>query len=78
MDLNDRRVLLIGGAGLIGSHIVDQLIDTPVREIVVFDNFVRGSRANLYGSNCSGTTSLTYTELGACPAPTPDVVTGSP
>ena len=35
-------------------------------------------RANLYGSNCSGTTSLTYTELGACPAPTPDVVTGSP
>src|SRR5687768_2431426 len=47
MDLNQRRVLLIGGAGLIGSHIVDQLIDTPVKEIVVFDNFVRGSRANL-------------------------------
>lgn len=47
MDLNGRRVLLIGGAGLIGSHIVDKLIDTPVSEIVVFDNFVRGSRANL-------------------------------
>ena len=47
MDLNQKRVLLIGGAGLIGSHIVDQLVDTPVREIVVFDNFVRGSRANL-------------------------------
>jgi UDP-glucose 4-epimerase len=47
MDLNGKRLLLIGGAGLIGSHIVDQLVDTPVREIVVFDNFVRGSRSNL-------------------------------
>ena len=47
MDLNGKRILLIGGAGLIGSHIVDQLITTPVSEIVVFDNFVRGNRANL-------------------------------
>jgi UDP-glucose 4-epimerase len=47
MDLNGKRVLLIGGAGLIGSHIVDQLINTPVSEIVVFDNLVRGTRANL-------------------------------
>lgn len=47
MDLEGRRVLLIGGAGLIGSHIVDKLIDTPVAEIVVFDNLVRGTRANL-------------------------------
>lgn len=47
MDLTGRKVLLIGGAGLIGSHIVDQLIDTPVAEIVVFDNFVRGNRDNL-------------------------------
>ena len=47
MDLNGRRVMLIGGAGLIGSHIVDKLIDTGVAEIVVFDNFVRGTRENL-------------------------------
>ena len=47
MDLNGRKVLLIGGAGLIGSHIVDQLIATPVAEIVVFDNFVRGNKDNL-------------------------------
>lgn len=39
--------MLIGGAGLIGSHIVDQLVDSPASEIIVFDNFVRGSRANL-------------------------------
>jgi UDP-glucose 4-epimerase len=39
--------MLLGGAGLVGSHIVDQLIAEPVSEIVVFDNFVRGTRANL-------------------------------
>ena len=39
--------MLIGGAGLIGSHIVDRLLDEPIAEIVVFDNFVRGRRENL-------------------------------
>ncbi len=41
------RVLVTGGAGLIGSHIVDQLLQWPVAEIVVFDNFVRGRVENL-------------------------------
>ncbi len=47
MNLDRTRIMLIGGAGLIGSHIVDQLVDEPVQEIVVFDNFLRGRRANL-------------------------------
>jgi UDP-glucose 4-epimerase len=47
MDLNNKRLVLIGGAGLVGSHIVDQLTAEPVGEIVVFDNFVRGTRENL-------------------------------
>ncbi len=46
-DLADSRVLVLGGAGFIGSHIVDLLLDEPVREIVVLDNLVRGSRLNL-------------------------------
>ena len=46
-DLSGSRVLVVGGAGFIGSHIVDQLIDEPVREIVVLDNFARGARHNL-------------------------------
>ena len=47
MDLTGKRIVVIGGAGLIGSHIVDQLVEQPVREVVVVDNFVRGSRRNL-------------------------------
>ena len=47
MTLAGKRLMLVGGAGLVGSHIVDQLISEPVSEIVVFDNFVRGTRVNL-------------------------------
>lgn len=47
MTLEDSRVLVIGGAGFVGSHVVDQLALEPVREIVVLDNFVRGTRPNL-------------------------------
>jgi len=46
-----RRVLITGGAGFIGSHIVDLLVQghlqTTSPEIVVLDNFVRGRRENL-------------------------------
>jgi len=47
MKLDKSRVLVIGGAGLVGSHIVDQLTREPVSEIIVYDNFVRGSHRNL-------------------------------
>jgi len=53
MNLSGTRIMLIGGAGLVGSHIVDQLIAEPVSEIVVFDNFVRGTRDNLAGAQNS-------------------------
>ena len=48
--IEDSRVLVIGGAGFVGSHIVDQLLAEPVREIVVLDNLVRGTRNNLAGA----------------------------
>jgi UDP-glucose 4-epimerase len=47
MDIRGKRFLVIGGAGLIGSHTVDSLLREDVGEIVVYDNFVRGSPENL-------------------------------
>lgn len=47
MYLAGSKVLVIGGAGFIGSHVVDALLRTDVIEVVVFDNFSRGTRANL-------------------------------
>jgi UDP-glucose 4-epimerase len=43
MELN--RVLITGGAGFLGSHLVDRLIDT--HEVVVLDDLSTGSMDNL-------------------------------
>ena len=50
MQLSNSRVLVIGGAGFVGSYVVEALIREPVREIVVLDNFVRGTKKNLHGA----------------------------
>ena len=47
MDIGGKRLVVIGGAGLIGSHTVDLLRRQDVGEIVIYDNFVRGTPANL-------------------------------
>lgn len=47
MDLSGKRFVVIGGAGLIGSHTVDALLKEDVKEIIVYDNFVRGTHDNL-------------------------------
>ncbi len=46
-SLEGATVLVTGGAGLIGSHIVDRLIDKGAGEIRVLDNLVRGRLENL-------------------------------
>lgn len=39
--------MVVGGAGLIGSTTVDRLLKEDVREVVIYDNFVRGRQENL-------------------------------
>lgn len=45
--LAGKRVLVTGGAGFIGSHIIDQLMNHDVTSVVAIDNMVRGRPANL-------------------------------
>jgi len=48
MDLTGKKIVLVGGAGLIGSHTIDLLTKEDVKEILIYDNFVRGSRENIF------------------------------
>ncbi|HEY6630821.1 MAG TPA: NAD-dependent epimerase/dehydratase family protein [Rhizobiaceae bacterium] len=45
--MRNKRVLITGGAGLVGSHIADLVAFEQPREIIILDNFVRGCRENL-------------------------------
>ncbi len=56
--MQNQRVLITGGAGLIGSHIADLLVKRDVREIVVLDNFVRGRRENLTNAVSRGNVTI--------------------
>ncbi len=47
MDLQGKKLLVIGGAGLIGSHTVDALLKHDVGQVLIYDNFARGRRENL-------------------------------
>lgn len=47
MNLEGKKLVLVGGAGLIGSHTTDLLIKEDIKEIIIYDNFVRGSEENL-------------------------------
>jgi UDP-glucose 4-epimerase len=47
MDLRGKKLLVVGGAGLIGSTTIDALLTHDVGEIVIYDNFTRGNLDNL-------------------------------
>lgn len=56
--MNYKKALITGGAGMIGSHIVDGLLAENFEEIVVLDNFTRGRRSNIASAVESGRVTL--------------------
>ncbi len=50
MDVKGKRFLLIGGAGLIGSHTADELLQEDIKELLIYDNFTRGTLRNINGA----------------------------
>lgn len=46
-SLKGHRVLVIGGAGFIGSHVVDLLTQQEVEEVIIYDDFSRGRPENV-------------------------------
>jgi len=47
MEIKDSKILVIGGAGFIGSFVVTELLKHPVKEVVIYDNFARGNKQHL-------------------------------
>ena len=54
MDYNTKTFLVTGGAGLVGSHIVDELVKKNAGKIVIIDNFTRGQMKNLKWAENNG------------------------
>jgi UDP-glucose 4-epimerase len=49
MDLKDKRIMVVGGAGFIGSHLVEALLEAGAR-VTVVDNEFLGRKENLIGA----------------------------
>ena len=47
MELKGKKIVVVGGAGLIGSHTVDELLKEDIKELIIYDNFVRGTHGNI-------------------------------
>ena len=47
MKLEGQKFAVVGGAGLIGSHTVDALLKEDIKELIIYDNFVRGTQGNI-------------------------------
>ena len=70
-DMKGSAIFVTGGAGFIGSHLVDRLLKEGAREVVVMDNMFTGDETNLadalatgkvtlYRDDCELSTSIDY------------------
>jgi len=63
MNLDGKRVLVTGGAGFVGSQIIDLLVDEGCAEIVAIDNMVRGRPENLADAMARGPVRLLEADI---------------
>lgn len=47
MNISGKKIMVIGGAGFIGSHVIKELLKTDVEQILIYDNFTRGKMMNI-------------------------------
>ena len=47
MKIVGSKILVIGGAGFIGSFVVSELLKTNVGKVILYDNFARGKNTNV-------------------------------
>ena len=47
MNISNSKILVIGGAGFIGSFVVSELLKKSVGSVVIYDNFARGKQSNI-------------------------------
>ncbi|PZV11947.1 MAG: NAD-dependent epimerase [Pseudanabaena sp.] len=64
--MKNSRVLVTGGAGLVGSHIADLLVKEEVAEIIVLDNFTRGQISNLAWAKEHGNVKVVEGDIRDC------------
>ncbi|MBL7996081.1 NAD-dependent epimerase/dehydratase family protein [bacterium] len=57
-NLTNAKILVIGGAGFIGSFVVRELLKENVEEVVIYDNFTRGKMDNIAEALNDGRCSL--------------------
>lgn len=62
MDLSGSKVLVTGGAGLVGSHIVDELVREGAR-VVVYDSLIRGRVDHLDWARAHGSVKLVEADI---------------
>ena len=62
MNLEGKRVLITGGAGLIGSHIADQLVQEGA-EVIAYDNLIRGKPQHLEWAGAHGKVELIQADI---------------
>jgi UDP-glucose 4-epimerase len=63
MEITGKRILVTGGAGLVGSHIVDELVRQGAGEVVVYDSLVRGKPDHLAWAIANGNVRLVQGDI---------------